>query len=148
MDIEFRAAEINDIKDLLEMMSEFYSHEELKYDKETLQPAIETLINDGRIGEIRLITSGVKLIGYFVLTYTYSLEYGGKNALLDELYIRENFRGRGIGKQVLSFVEDFCRDKNIHAIHLQVKRFNPIAKKLYSSVGFKEVDRDFMTKVL
>ncbi len=148
MEIIFKKAEISDIKIILVMMSEFYTHEKLDYNQSVLQSALEGLINNGSAGEVRVINYGSNIAGYFVLTFTYSLEYGGKNALLDELYVRENFRGKGIGRQVLSFIEEFCREKSIHAIHLQVKKFNPLAKRLYTAVGFEEVDRVFMTKVL
>ena len=147
MEINFKPVELKDIEILLELMSEFYLHEKLNFNKDTLKPSLDKLINDEKIGEIRRITSGEDTVGYFILTFIYSLEYGGKNALLDEFYIRENFRGKGIGKLTLSFIDEFCKEKNIQAIHLQVKKFNPMARKLYASVGFIEVDRTFMTKI-
>ena len=147
MEINFKPVELKDIEILLELMSEFYLHEKLNFNKDTLKPSLDKLINDEKIGEIRRITSGEDTVGYFILTFIYSLEYGGKNALLDEFYIRKNFRGKGIGKLTLSFIDEFCKEKNIQAIHLQVKKFNPMARKLYASVGFIEVDRTFMTKI-
>ena len=42
-------------------------------------------------------------VGYLVLTLGYSLEYGGRDAFIDEVYIRSSYRGRGIGTAALTF---------------------------------------------
>jgi GNAT superfamily N-acetyltransferase len=49
--------------------------------------------------------NGDETIGYIVLTLGDSLEYHGRDAFVDEIYIRESHRGKGIGAQAIKFVE-------------------------------------------
>ncbi len=147
MKLEFKKAAAGDAVVLLEMMKEFYPHEQLLFDEKKLKTAFLSLTENPSLGDVWFILSG-EVIGYFVLTYVYSLEYGGKNALLDELFIKEQYRGKGFGRQTLKFIEEHCSRSGVHAVHLQVMKFNPDAKKLYELSGYEEVDRIFMTKII
>ena len=51
------------------------------------------------------------------------MEYDGRNALLDEFFIKDSFRSKGIGKETLKFIEQHCKLNDIHAVHLQVNNF-------------------------
>ena len=148
MNIEFTIASENDIDLILDMMSEFYKHEQIKYNKEILRTAVIDIIQNPAFGKIWLISSDLEIVGYFALTFIFSMEYDGRNALLDEFFIKDSFRAKGIGKETLKFIEQQCKLNDIHAVHLQVNNFNPSAKKLYELFGFEVVDRIFMKKNL
>lgn len=98
------------------------------------------------LGYVWLIYSDGEAIGYVTLTFSYSLEFGGRDALIDELYIREGYRGAGIGTKVLEFMTYFCKYLGIKAIHLVVERKNNQAHSLYRKMGFEDCHRDIMTK--
>jgi len=148
MNIDYKTATEKDIDSLLLMMSEFYKHEQIQFNNEILKSTIIDLIQNPFLGKIWLINVNSQVVGYFVLTYIFSLEYGGRNALLDEIFIKKDFRGKGIGSKTLNFIEQQCKIDNIHVVHLQVKKFNPSAKKLYELNGYREVDRTFMIKLI
>ena len=148
MDLKFVSATTFDIKDILSMMNEFYIHEKLDYDESKLGDVLKQFLNDEKHGKIWLINFGSETIGYAVLSFVFSLEFGGLNALLDEFYIKEEFRGKGAGSKTLGFLENECKKAGVSAIHLQVLKFNIEAEKLYSKKGFENVDRLFMTKII
>jgi GNAT superfamily N-acetyltransferase len=83
-----------------------------------------------------------------VLTFGFSLEFHGRNALLDELYLREEFRGRGLGRASLVRAEEICRREGIRAVHLEVDRVNVRAQEVYRKAGYKDHDRYLLTKWL
>ena len=85
-------------------------------------------------------------MGYLVLTFGFSLEYSGRDALIDELFLREQFREFGIGRQAINFVTEFCRADGIKTIHLEVEHHNETAKELYRKTGFIDYKRYFLTK--
>jgi len=64
-------------------------------------------------------------IGYVVLSFDFSLEYGGKNAWIDELFVRPEFRGHGIGSRTLDFAAQTARELAAKVLHLEVNRDNP-----------------------
>ncbi len=133
---------------VLELMHEFYLSEHLVFYRHFAHRALLRLIEDRSLGLIYLINMNNETAGYCVVTYGYSLEFHGRFALIDEFYIREAFRGLGIGAAALQFVEDQCRQLRISAIRLEVDRSNAGARRLYERFGFARHDRDLMTKWL
>jgi ribosomal protein S18 acetylase RimI-like enzyme len=83
-----------------------------------------------------------------VVTYGFSLEYHGRDALVDEFFLRPEFRGRGVGRQALEFVAEFCRAQDISAVHLAVDHANERAQRVYRQFGFEQHERFIMTKWL
>jgi GNAT superfamily N-acetyltransferase len=81
-----------------------------------------------------------------VLTFGYSLEFHGRDAFVDELYLQEGARGRGTGRQALEFLAGVCSDLGVRALHLEVVRGNEAAQRLYRGFGFEDHDRYLMTK--
>ncbi len=146
MNIDFSIAKENDIEFLLVMMSDFYEHEKIQFNKEVLHSALIDIIRHPSLGKIWLINLDSEVIGYFILTFMFSMEFKGRNALLDEFYIKDSHRRKGIGKQTLEFIEQQCKLSNIQTLHLQVNKFNPSAKKLYDSFNMQTIDRIFMKK--
>jgi ribosomal protein S18 acetylase RimI-like enzyme len=99
-------------------------------------------------GQIYLIFRGPGLAGYFALTFCFSLEFHGRFALIDDLYLREPFRRMKLGEGVVGFAEGICRREGIAALRLEVGRENAAAKALYQKSGFAEDARNLMTKWL
>ena len=130
------------------MMREFYSQQEMRFDEPTSSLAINQVLNNPELGQIYLIFRGTELAGYFALTFCFSLEFHGRFALLDELYLREPFRRQKLGKAVVAFAEDLCRKAGVKALRLEVGRENQGAQSLYRTVGFNEDKRNLMTKWL
>jgi GNAT superfamily N-acetyltransferase len=108
--------------------------------------ALEALVGDETLGRVWVIRAGGAAIGYVVLTLGYSLEYGGRDACIDELYVREAYRGQGGGSRTLSFVAEVCRALGVCALHLEVERANRGAYGVYRKAGFVDHDCYLMTK--
>ena len=144
----FRTATPADLPLLLELMQEFYQEEHLRFDPERTPRAVGQLLENRMYGVAELMTGGEDVVGYLVLSFGFSLEFGGRDALLDELYVRESFRGRGIGRAALQHVEEISRREGIIATHLHVDRGNAGAARLYGAAGYQAHDRDIMTKWL
>ena len=104
------------------------------------QAALTVLIQDAQWGRIWFIAEGETIIGYAILTFGFSVEWGGRSAEIDELYIRAAYRGRGIGTQVIAFLTDFCRANGICSLHLEVFNHNRGAYRFYRRRGFRERD--------
>lgn len=69
--------------------------------------------------------------------------YGGIWLIIDEghvtnIAVHEKYRGLGAGNKIMEGLIDICRDRNIVAMTLEVRKTNEIAKSLYYKYGFKE----------
>jgi GNAT superfamily N-acetyltransferase len=148
MQAHFRAGTLANLAIFLPLMRAFYAEDRHPFDESKARSALAELLEDSRWGLAWLIAVEGTLAGYVVLTFGYSLEFGGRDATLDELYLREAYRGKGIGKQALDHVIYVCREHGIQALHLEVEAHNRRAHAIYRVMGFAEDDSTLMTKVL
>lgn len=146
--VEFKRATVADIETLLPLLREFYAFEHLVFEEVGLRAALRGILENPVHGHIYLIEAGGEWLGYTVLTLGYSLEFRGVDAFVDELYLREAARGRGLGKQALEFLAEVCRTLGIKALHLEVDHSNQRAQSVYQTFGFQNHDRHLMTKWL
>ena len=89
-----------------------------------------------------------RAVGYGVLTLGYSVEYGGRDGFIDDLYLAPEARGRGFGRQAMGFLEAEARVLGIQALHLEVGAENARALALYRHSGFRDTGRRLMSKRL
>jgi ribosomal protein S18 acetylase RimI-like enzyme len=146
--VELRAAGVEDLDLVLGLMRGLYASDHISFQEPRARRALAGLLAEPRLGEVWLVEARsevVEAIGYAVLTLGYSLEFGGRFWLLDELFIRDEQRGRGVGGQVLRRIEEAGRALGLHAIRLEVSRTNGRAQDLYRRAGFAAHDRDLMT---
>ena len=148
MTATFRIANIYDVGSLIELMREYYAFERLPFDESHARATLQGILTDDSLGRLWLIHDDEKIVGYLVLTWGYSLEYRGRDAFLDELYIRASHRRRGIGTKALTFAEEVCRSFGIRALHLEVERENHGAQTFYSKAGFEDHSRYLLTKLI
>jgi len=144
-DINIRKIKKADKEMFFEMSRDFYScgaaHAPIpeEYRINFWQEAVSGKFINGYIIECDGAVAGYALVAYYA-----SQEYGGKIALFDELYIKPDFRSRGIGKKVFEFVES----SGAVACRLEVERTNERALKLYRALGYETFDYIQMSKTL
>ncbi|MBZ5491960.1 MAG: GNAT family N-acetyltransferase [Acidobacteriia bacterium] len=148
MNALFQLLSDQEIPTLMEMMREFYSQQQMQFDEAAASRAVHTTLDNPDLAQIYLIFRGPELAGYFALTFCFSLEFHGRFALLDEIYLREPFRRQKLGKAVVAFAEDLCKKAGVKALRLEVGRENQGAQSLYRAAGLKEDERNLMTKWL
>jgi GNAT superfamily N-acetyltransferase len=148
MQATFRLATPADLDLLLIFNREFCAFDQHPFDAATLRPALDRLLRDESLGRIWLIQDDAQAIGYLVLTFGYSLEYRGRDAFVDEIYIRESHRRRGIGTQTFAFLEQVCQALGVRALHLEVEHRNTSAQQFYRTVGFYNQERHLMTRLI
>ena len=142
----FHAAEETDAATLLLFMREYYAFDGHGFDEGKARTALIRLLRDPNLGEAWLILDGERPVGYIVICFGYSLEWLGRDAFVDEFYLRENYRGRGWGRKTLAFVEEAARAIDVTTLHLEVVYQNTAALEIYRRMGFKEHASTFLSK--
>ena len=56
---------------------------------------------------------------------------------IDAMGVDEEYRNRGIGRQLLEFIKDYAKDNGYTDLRLTVNEENENARHLYEAVGFK-----------
>jgi ribosomal protein S18 acetylase RimI-like enzyme len=131
---------------LAELMREFYAHEGLAFDAERTLGAFRTLAADPNLGRVWIFRAGAEVVGYVAVTVCFSLEFAGRYALVDELYVREAHRGRGIGARALEVAAEGCRELDVSALRLEVDVWNARARDFYRRLGFELQERHMMSR--
>ena len=147
MKIEIREFCGKDIDILLDLMKDYYEFDRLDFNREKSKATLHDFMNSNS-GLLFVIESSDKAIGYFCLAFGYSLELHGKDCFLDEIYISDDFRRKGVGLEVMKFIEEYLKKIDIKAVHLIVFENNTYAQKFYLKNGFRTRDAIFMTKSL
>jgi len=145
MAASLRRADLSHSDLLLAFMREYYAFDHLEFNEPRARAALEQLLADDTLGHVWMILDGQDPVGYIVLAFGFSLEFQGRDAFVDEFYIRAAHRGHGLGTEALRSVADTCVGLDIRALHLEVERANQDAQALYRKFGFADHDRYLMT---
>lgn len=148
--VRFEPARAEDADLVLSMMRALEAADpgETPFDEARRRAIFDTFVRDPTYGKAWIIVCGEAKVGYVVLTVSFSFEYRGYDAFIDELYISEEWRGQGIGRSAMAFVEQAARDLGVNAMHLEVSRGNDPAMGLYRRTGYTDNGRYLMTKWL
>ncbi|HEX8186965.1 MAG TPA: GNAT family N-acetyltransferase [Pyrinomonadaceae bacterium] len=148
MEPSFRVADSSDADALVGMMRDFNAHERIAFDEAEVRAVLAQLFADDSYGLACLILLGGEVAGYFVLAFGFSVEFRGRDAFVDELFVKDDYRGRGLGGAAVRFAEELCRGRGVRALHLEVERENTRAQSVYRRAGFKDHERYLLTKWL
>ena len=127
----FQLLETFQTETITSMMQDFYAIENYPIDLETSKKLFHEFITDENLGKCWLIYYDGEIVGYVILTYIFSFEYQGRIAFLDELYIKEIYRSKGIGSKTITFITNQAKLLNVKLIYLEVEPHNENAQKLY-----------------
>lgn len=133
-------AKPEDLPRLLPLVTAFQEGEGIPQSEEHVTNALQPLLEGNPLGVIYLIGPARAPLGYIIVTFTWSLEYGGMDAFVDELYIRPAVRGRGIASEVLATLPRALGAAGVRALHLEVHQDNETAQRLYARAGFRPRD--------
>ncbi len=88
-----------------------------------------------------MIYDDITPIGNVSVDFCFPLFAGDKeySAWLGICIGHPDYRGRGIGKQVMEYIEGFCRVHSIKRMELGVFSFNEAGKRLYEKMGYKKI---------
>ena len=146
--VAFVPVHASEIPLLVSFMEEYYRFDHIPFDEGKARAAAVELVNDPGLGRAWFIRVEDRPIGYVFLAFGFILEFGGRDAFVDELYLSPEFRGKGIGARALAFVEKEAKLLGLRALRLEVSTDNLQALGLYRKAGFEAHERFLMTKLL
>ena len=147
MKASIRAATADDLETLVTLMRDFYREDGDPFVVKKSRAAFTILLADPSLGGIWIARDETIVVGYVALTLGFSMEFGGRDAFIDDLYVIPSHRGCGIGGALVAACERACIELRIRALHLAVRPTNRAAS-LYHRLGFREQEHHLMTKRL
>jgi ribosomal protein S18 acetylase RimI-like enzyme len=149
MSAALHLAKPDDLDRLDGLVAAYHSEDGIQQDATKRRAALKPLLDGNPHGAAYIIGPTRAPIGYVIVCFGWSVELGGLDGSIDELYVRPGVRRRGIASEVLLALPRALAEAGIKAIHLNVDKKNETAKRLYARAGFQPRDRyTLMTRVL
>ena len=106
--------------------------------------AFERINRDKNQELIVLENSQGEVVATFQLSFLQYLTYvGGIRCLVENVHVREDQTGKGIGKRMFQWIIERAKEKNVHLIQLTSNKLRPNAIRFYESIGFKATHEGF-----
>lgn len=138
-----------DREDYIRLSTEFYNSSAVDkpVPREHFEQGFDEMMrSDVYVQGYMLVCDGNN-VGYCVTMKTYSVEAGGITIWIDELFVLEEYRSKGLGRELFKYIEE-NGDKKLRRIRLEVELENGRAISLYKKMGFEPAPYDGMWKTI
>lgn len=133
--IHLQQATILDFEQALTLIHEYYEYDGIEV-LPGLAQGVQMLLDSPSLGVFWFLSEGPEVVGYATLTYGFDHEIGGRLGVLTDLFLREGYRGRGLGTMALGLIEEFAWSNGLHMIELVTQPDNERARAVYAKRGF------------
>ena len=143
MTVRFDAVGVSDADTLVHLARAFHDED----GHPLIEPgerALRQVAHGEPLARAWLVHEAEAVVGYLVITLGFSVEYGGRDGFIDDLYLVPSARGRGLGRKLIAFAQAQARELGIGTLHLEVDGGNEGATRLYRAAGFAETGRRLM----
>jgi GNAT superfamily N-acetyltransferase len=112
-----------------------------------IETALVPLLEDATIGDV-FVVEEERIFGYLVITWGWGIESGGREALIDEIFVVPENRGQGLASALVSAALEKATALNTKAVFLETEAANPESRSLYERLGFKVESSVWMRALL
>ncbi len=135
MEVRIREIKEKDRHEVVDMMRFFYSTDAVSTNgsEEIFENNVDGCLSTSPFLTGYVFESDVGLLGYAMTAHSFSTEFGKPCVWIEDLYIKEDFRGRGIGGKFFAFIEEKHKGS---LLRLEVEDYNTSAVALYKKCGF------------
>jgi GNAT superfamily N-acetyltransferase len=126
-------------------------------DADRLRPAVQAALEDSdRVLVVGAFHEGLpgfahgKMVGVLMMTVLVSLEHAGEVGWIEQLYVREDYRRKGLGDRLLSTALDWGAGRGLRALDVEIgdKHDPAAANALYGKKGFSQIQRTRLSKTM
>ena len=132
MNITIREIKVDDFTGLISLFTEFATFEKTpeKMTNTVDRMTVEQEFFNGFVA----LNDSEEIVGYVTHFFAY-YTWIGKSLYMDDLYVKEEFRGHGIGTELINKVIEYAKTTNCQKVKWQVSEWNKPAIEFYKSLG-------------
>lgn len=139
--VQIRRATPGDLERLVELHATFCALDAHPFSAARARAGFGPLLTDDRHGVVWIAD---RPAAYAVLTWGWSIEAGGAEAVLDEIYVSE--RGAGLGAVLIEHVVADAERRGLARIFLETELHNERVRGFYARHGFEADDSVWMSR--
>lgn len=134
---QIEPATLADLDALTNLLYELFEQEaDFTPDRHKQMRALQLILENPSRGRIFVLRLNQRILGMVNLLFTISTAEGGFAMLLEDLIIRRDYRGNGLGSRLLKFAIDFAREKGFVRVTLLTDRDDERSVAFYRKHGF------------
>lgn len=136
-----RRAERQDIPYILQMIRELAEYEKLLHEVVTTEKHLEDVIfGKEKFVEVLIAEFNNEIAGQTIFFKNFSTFVGRPGLYIEDLYVKPQYRGLGIGKALLNEVIKMAKEHNFGRVEWVVLDWNKPAIDFYKNIGAKPLD--------
>jgi GNAT superfamily N-acetyltransferase len=142
MEIEITPAEPGDLEQLAELLAELFTLEsDFRPDREKQLCGLRLILDNPALGRLFVLRDQGRVAGMANLLITVSTAEGCRVAVLEDVIVRDGYRGKGLGRRLVEQVLAWAGMEGMARVTLLADRDNKAAVGFYRELGF---DRSHM----
>ena len=139
--LEIRSAIKEDVPLLLRFIKELAEYEKLSHEVSATEEILRESLFDGRrVAEALLAYLGDEPAGFALFFHNFSTFLGRPGIYLEDLYVRPEFRGSGIGRALLVHLAKLAKERGCGRLEWWVLDWNESSIGFYKSLGAVAMD--------
>jgi GNAT superfamily N-acetyltransferase len=139
-ELEIRVATKEDVPLLLRFIKELAEYERLSHEVSATEETLkESLFGERRVAEALLGYLGDDPAGFALFFHNFSTFLGKPGIYLEDLYVRPEFRGAGVGRALLIHLAKLARERGCGRLEWSVLDWNEPAIGFYKGIGASPV---------
>lgn len=140
MSFQFKLLDSSKINSIIPLIQKLTEH---KFSDTILKERFAEMVTQNY--ECAVIYDDETLIGVTGMWFC-TRHYAGKTVEIDHVYIEEEYRGKGLGKQFLNWIYDYVKSKGCNTAELNTYVQNYPSHKFYYNEGFEILGYHFLKK--
>ena len=132
---KLRKTEIDDSALILELIKEIAVYEKMLDEVIATEESIRESIFKRKEAEVLIAEFNGETIGYVLYFFNYSTFIGKAGFYLEDIYIKPEYRGRGIGKEIFRIIANIAYEKGCERMEWSCLNWNTPSIKFYKSLG-------------
>jgi GNAT superfamily N-acetyltransferase len=139
-ELEIRSATEADVPLILTLINELADYERLSHEVVATEEALcDSLFGERRVAEALLGFLGDDPVGFALFFHNFSTFLGKPGIYLEDLYVRPEFRGAGVGLALLVHLAKLAKERNCGRLEWSVLDWNEPAIGFYRGIGASPV---------
>jgi GNAT superfamily N-acetyltransferase len=147
MDIEINYATANDLPHLADLLAELFTLEsDFHPERDKQMNGLRLILDNPSLGRLFVLRIGGKVAGMANALITISTAEGGRVLLLEDVIVRSEHRGGGLGRRLIEHVLQWAREQGMTRVTLLADRDNHAALDFYRKLGFENSNMTVLRK--
>lgn len=138
--LRLRAAKEDDVRVILNFILELAEFEGVKDQIQSTEEGLRDVLFERHITDALIAELDGVPVGFAIWAYSFSTFTGKPTLYIDDLYVQERYRGRGIGSRIFSHIAGIAYEKDCGRMDWYCMETNVSGKEYYHKMGAEEIE--------